>query len=88
MLSIIDEILNEFYQRNYWGYSLPNYLSAAHNAHPNYAGYLDDKPNPISTIVQVIVGGLVYVLLSAITKDEVFLEMLDKGLKMLRIRRK
>ena len=43
LLNIIDEILNEFYQRNYWGYSLPNYLSAAHNAHPNYAGYLDDK---------------------------------------------
>lgn len=43
LLVIIDEILNEFYQRNYWGYSLPNYLSAVHNAHPNYAGYLDDK---------------------------------------------
>lgn len=43
LLTIIDEILNGFYQRNYWGYSLPNYLSAAHNAHPNYAGYLDDK---------------------------------------------
>lgn len=43
LLSIIDEILNEFYQQNYWGYSLPNYLSAVHNAHPNYAGYLDDK---------------------------------------------
>ena len=43
LLSIIDEILNGFYQKNYWGYSLPNYLSAIHNAHPNYAGYLDDK---------------------------------------------
>ena len=43
LLTLIDEILNEFYQRNYWGYSLPNYISAAHNAHPNYAGYLDDK---------------------------------------------
>ena len=43
ILGLIDEILNEFYQRNYWGYSLPNYISAAHNAHPNYAGYLDDK---------------------------------------------
>lgn len=43
LLVIIDEILNGFYQRNYWGYSLPNYLSASHNAHPNYAGYLDDK---------------------------------------------
>lgn len=43
LLTIIDEIINEFYQRNYWGYSLPNYLSASHNAHPNYARYLDDK---------------------------------------------
>lgn len=43
VLTLIDTILNEFYQRNYWGYSLPNYISASHNAHPNYAGYLDDK---------------------------------------------
>lgn len=43
LLAIIDQIINEFYQRNYWGYSLPNYLSASHNAHPNYAKYLDDK---------------------------------------------
>ena len=43
ILNIIDEILNEFYQQSYWGYSLPNYISASHNAHPNYAGYLDDK---------------------------------------------
>lgn len=43
LLTIIDEILNDFYQRNYWGYSLPNYISATHHAHPNYASYLDDK---------------------------------------------
>lgn len=43
LLTIIDEILNDFYQRNYWGYSLPNYLSAFYNVHPNYASYLDDK---------------------------------------------
>lgn len=43
LLRIIDEVINEFYQQNYWGYSLPNYLSAKHNAHPNYAKYLDDK---------------------------------------------
>ena len=43
VLVLIDEIINDFYQKNYWGYSLPNYISAAHNAHPNYAGYLDDK---------------------------------------------
>jgi len=43
LLNIIDDILNDFYHKNYWGYSLPNYLSAKHNAHPNYAGYLDSK---------------------------------------------
>lgn len=43
LFTIIDEILNNFYQQNYWGYSLPNYLSAKHNIHPNYAGYLDAK---------------------------------------------
>lgn len=43
LLTVIDEVLNYFYQKNYWGYSLPNYISAKHNAHPNYAGFLDDK---------------------------------------------
>lgn len=43
LLSLIDEVINEYYLRNYWGYSLPNYISAAHNAHPNYAVYLDEK---------------------------------------------
>lgn len=43
LLTIIDEILNDFYQQNYWGYSLSNYLSAKHNTHPDYAGYLDAK---------------------------------------------
>ncbi|MGN0371152.1 MAG: aldolase catalytic domain-containing protein [Butyrivibrio sp.] len=43
LLNIIDEILADFYQKNYWGYSLPNYLAAAHDAHPNYASYLDEK---------------------------------------------
>ncbi len=43
LLSIADNILSIFYERNFWGYSLPNYISATHNAHPNYAGYLDAK---------------------------------------------
>ena len=43
LLTIVDKILTPFYERNYWGYSLPNYISASHNAHPNYAGYLDAK---------------------------------------------
>lgn len=43
LLNVIDEILDGFYQNNRWGYSLPNYLSADHHVHPNYAAYLDDK---------------------------------------------
>lgn len=43
LLCLIDEILNAIYQKNYWGYSLPNYLSASYNTHPNYAQFLADK---------------------------------------------
>lgn len=43
ILKIMDEILNQFYEENPWGYSLPNYLSAIHMIHPNYAGYLSEK---------------------------------------------
>ncbi len=43
LLMIADKILTSFYEKNYWGYSLPNYISASHNAHPNYARYLDEK---------------------------------------------
>lgn len=43
ILSVIDEIINVFYQKKYWGYSLPNYLSASYNMHPNYGSYLADK---------------------------------------------
>lgn len=43
LLSIIDDVLDGFYQQKSWGYSLPNYISALHSAHPNYAFYLDDK---------------------------------------------
>lgn len=43
ILSIIDKILNNFYEKNRWGYSLPNYISAKNNAHPAYASFLDDK---------------------------------------------
>ncbi len=43
LLAIIDEVLNKFYEQDGWGYSLPNYISAVHNAHPNYAGFLDRR---------------------------------------------
>ncbi len=43
LLWIIDEVLNNFYLQKNWGYSLPNYLSALHSAHPNYAFYLSER---------------------------------------------
>lgn len=43
LLRVMDETLNNIYQENFWGYSLPNYLSAVHNCHPTYASYLDER---------------------------------------------
>lgn len=43
ILQIIDNVLFHFFNRNAWGYSLPNYLSAKHNCHPNYATFLNSK---------------------------------------------
>lgn len=43
LLEIIDEIILDFYDRKSWGYSLPNFLSAKYNVHPNYADFLERK---------------------------------------------
>ena len=42
-LDIMDEYLKPIFVEHYWGYSLPFYLSAQYNCHPNYAGYFADK---------------------------------------------
>jgi len=58
LLKIADEVLNPIYAENYWGYSLPHYLSATHNCHPNYASFLAEKNiltvNSISQILAQI----------------------------------
>ena len=43
ILNLMDETISRFYEEKPWGYSLPNYLSASHMIHPNYATYLDGK---------------------------------------------
>lgn len=43
LLKMMDETISVYYEKNPWGYSLPNYLSAIHNVHPNYASFLDAK---------------------------------------------
>lgn len=42
-LDIMDEYLKPIFSEHFWGYSLPFYLSAQYNCHPNYADYYSDK---------------------------------------------
>lgn len=43
VLETMDEYLQETYRKNFWGYSLPLYISGTLNVHPNYAIYLAEK---------------------------------------------
>lgn len=43
ILDIMDLYLDKIYKTQYWGYSLPLYLSACLGCHPNYAIYLAEK---------------------------------------------
>ncbi|HHV10572.1 MAG TPA: 3-hydroxy-3-methylglutaryl-CoA lyase [Clostridiales bacterium] len=43
LLTVMDEVVSRYYSSCSWGYSLPGYLSATHNCHPEYAYYLEDK---------------------------------------------
>lgn len=45
ILETMDSVINKVFNKNSWGYSLPNYLSASYNCHPYYAKYLDEKNN-------------------------------------------
>lgn len=42
-LEVFDKCLKPIYVKTPWGYSLPFYLSAIHNVHPNYAAYFSEK---------------------------------------------
>lgn len=58
LLRIIDQILSPIYSSNFWGYSLPHYLSSMNNCHPNYASYLDDKNTLTVENINEILNGL------------------------------
>lgn len=55
ILQIIDSVINKIYLNNYWGYSLPHYLSAVSGCHPSYATYLSEKNS-------LTVEGISYIL--------------------------
>lgn len=42
-LEVFDECLKPIFINQFWGYSLPYYLSSIHNCHPNYASFLVEK---------------------------------------------
>jgi 4-hydroxy 2-oxovalerate aldolase len=58
LLKIIDQVLSSIYASNFWGYSLPHYVSAMNNCHPNYASYLDDKSTLTVENINEILEGL------------------------------
>lgn len=43
ILEVFDECLKSIFTTDFWGYSLPFYLSAVHNCHPDYAIWFSDK---------------------------------------------
>lgn len=82
LLVVIDDILNNFHETNYWGYSLPNYLSAKHNAHPNYATYLDSKKTLTVEAIDEIFGMMAEDKKSSFDKkymEELYLKYMMKG---------
>ena len=42
-LEVFDECLKPIFAKQFWGYSLPFYLSSIHNCHPNYALFFTEK---------------------------------------------
>lgn len=57
MLEIMDRYLQNFYKTKFWGYSLPLYLSASLNCHPNYAIYLAEKDSlPVAPFHDLLAG--------------------------------
>lgn len=43
LLKVMDSVLTKIFITNRWGYSLPYYLTAVYNCHPNYASFLASK---------------------------------------------
>lgn len=57
MLEIMDEYLYDIYQKRFWGYSLPFYLSASTGCHPNYAIYFAEKDSlPVKAFHELLNG--------------------------------
>jgi len=58
LLHVIDSYFSFAKEKYEWGYSIPYFLAASHNCHPNYSSYLMSKKNLdvkiISTLLDLI----------------------------------
>src|SRR5690606_856878 len=55
LLEIIDDTIGKLREKYTWGYSVPYYLAAINNCHPNYASYLmNRKTLPIKSISTIL----------------------------------
>ena len=52
LLEIIDEQLIPIFAKNSWGYSVPYYLAAVNNCHPNYAAFLQNKQSLTIPVIE------------------------------------
>ena len=53
-LSLIHNIVNKFFERKPWGYSVPYYLAAQNFCHPNYASFLIEKKLEFDVIDKIL----------------------------------
>lgn len=55
LLEIVDDLIKDIKEKYSWGYSVPYYLAATNNCHPNYAAYLMNKKTlPVKSIGEIL----------------------------------
>jgi 4-hydroxy 2-oxovalerate aldolase len=58
ILEIMDETINSLYEKYTWGYSIPYYLAAINNCHPNYATYLMNRKTLTIKSIRTILNNI------------------------------
>ena len=55
VLEVIDNVILDIYQKQYWGYNLFFYISASTKCHPNYVSYLMNKKTlSVKQIIEIL----------------------------------
>ena len=58
LLDILDGVVLDFYRQNPWGYTAAYYLTASHQAHPDYGSYLERQESLSAREMDGILAGL------------------------------